>query len=250
MPQMVETLGTNASRQTSTAALFELGRVFLRNDQEGIGEEDRAAIGLMGQAGRGGIDSRRAVGRLEMFSWLKGIVEAVLRAHRVEDVEWVLAPQPGFELGWSIALRRGDVPCGMLGLVGERVRSAWRMVGPVGVAELALPPLLARTFHVPEPKSISAFPSVRRDLAIVVDEQVTHRAVEDVIWKSASDELTEVTLFDIFRGEGIGEGRKSLAYSLVYRSLERSLTDEEANGYHDAVKNGLKNELKSEIREG
>jgi phenylalanyl-tRNA synthetase beta chain len=104
-------------------------------------------------------------------------------------------------------------------------------------------------FAPPSLKAIPVFPSVTRDLALVVDEGVKHEEIVGVIRQNACPELTTVDLFDIFRGEGIGRGRKSLAYSLVYRSSDRTLTDEEANGFHEAIKGKLKSELGVEIRD-
>ena len=71
-----------------------------------------------------------------------------------------------------------------------------------------------------------------------------------VVRKVAPKELEKVDLFDIFSAEGIGAGRKSMAYSFTYRSLTRTLTDEEANRFHEAVKSALKVELGVEVREG
>ena len=71
-----------------------------------------------------------------------------------------------------------------------------------------------------------------------------------IIQNVAPSELTDIELFDIFVGEGMKQGKKSLAYSLTYRSFERTLTDEDANGYHESIKNALKSELGVDIREG
>ena len=113
---------------------------------------------------------------------------------------------------------------------------------------LALAPLLAPAFDTHPLEPLSNYPAVARDMALVVDEAVSHQAIADVVSKAAPPELTEVLLFDTFRGEGIGDGKKSMAYSLVYRSLERNLTDEEANGFHDTVKGALRDKLGAESR--
>jgi phenylalanyl-tRNA synthetase beta chain len=84
---------------------------------------------------------------------------------------------------------------------------------------------------------------------MLVDDAITHARIEDVIRTAAPPELTAIRLFDIFRGEGIGEGHKSLAYSLEFRSAERSLTDEDANAYHESIKKALRTELDAEIRD-
>ena len=86
---------------------------------------------------------------------------------------------------------------------------------------------------------------------MIVDEAVQHGDVLRAIWKGAPVELTQVRLFDIYRGQGagLGAGKKSLAYSLTYRSRDRTLTDEEANRLHEGIKAVLRRELRAEMRE-
>jgi len=97
---------------------------------------------------------------------------------------------------------------------------------------------------------IPQYPAISRDVAIAVDQNVSHSAILKVIHEAAPVELTGIDLFDIFTGEGVKRGTKSLGYSLTYRSFERTLTDEDANGYHEAIKDALKRELDVDIREG
>ena len=84
---------------------------------------------------------------------------------------------------------------------------------------------------------------------MMVDTAVTHQQVLSVVEGVRPVELEDVTLFDIFSGENVGEGRKSLAYSFIYRSSERTLTDKDANRLHDRVKKALQKELGAEIRD-
>ena len=124
------------------------------------------------------------------------------------------------------------------------------MVGPVAVLEVQLAPILAHVFAGRLFAPMAAYPSVSRDAAFVVDQGVRHADVLKIVDKVAPKDLEKVELFDIFAGEGISAGKKSMAYSFTYRSLERTLTDEDANRYHEAVKNALKKELGVEVREG
>ena len=94
-----------------------------------------------------------------------------------------------------------------------------------------------------------AYPAIARDVAMVVDEAVSHADVVRVVRASAPSELTRIELFDIFRSEGLAHGRKSVAYAFEFRSLTRSLTDEEANGFRDAIRDALVRELNAEMRE-
>jgi phenylalanyl-tRNA synthetase beta chain len=249
VPQMVDSLGRNLSRQVLDAGFFEIGKVFLKNDKGSIVEEDRLCIGLMGKVGREYLDARRAVDPDEMFLWLKGLVQALCVSQHLDGVELARIEKPSLESGWAVSVSLGGIPCGAMGLLAAPIRRKWRMAEPVAVAELSLRPVVARMFRVPQARVAPAYPSITRDVAMIVKQDVTHEDVLKIIWKSAPPELTEVKLFDIFTGKAVGAARKSLAYSLIYRSLERTLTDEDANRYHEAIKKSLKSDLGADIRE-
>lgn len=136
-----------------------------------------------------------------------------------------------------------------MGVLQPGIRREWRMGEPVGIAEVDAEPLLENVFRTPLAVDLCAYPSVSRDVAMVVGEHVTHESVVACIRRAAPRELTSITLFDIYRSEVLGHLRKSMAYTLVYQSRERTLTDEEANEFHEKVKQALRAELGAQIRE-
>jgi phenylalanyl-tRNA synthetase beta chain len=247
---MVATLGRNFSHQVAEAAFFELGRVFGRGSgQDDSREEDRLCIGLMGPVGRGATDKRRAVAPAECFSWLKGVVAGMLTSLRVEDVAFQRHPHPFFEEGAAMAVRVDGGEAGILGLIRREVGQRWRISLPVAVAELGLARIVAHVFDQKALHPVPPYPAVLRDVALVVDECVQHEDIMAVVRRNAPDELTDTALFDIFRGEGVEGGKKSLAYSFTYQSQTRTLTDEDANSFHEAVKDALRRDLNVVIRE-
>ncbi|MBN1557295.1 MAG: phenylalanine--tRNA ligase subunit beta [Lentisphaerae bacterium] len=248
-PQMVDTLGRNLARQVGTAALFEMGRVFRRKPGTANGETARLCVGLLGPAGRGALDRRRPVEAEEMFLWLKGCIESLGRAQHVPDLSMRPGRTAWLDASWTVEVRSGSHRIGVLGVLAESIRRERRMAEPAAVAELDLDPFVAHAFAAPELRPIPAYPGVARDMALIVDEAVAHETIDGIIRQAAPPELTRVSLFDIFRAEGIGRGRKSLAYTLYYRSAERTLTDEDANGYMARVKEALRKALNVEIRE-
>jgi phenylalanyl-tRNA synthetase beta chain len=249
VPQLVETLGRNLARQTERMACFEIGRVFRRAAGGGLAEHTALGIGLMGPVNRGALDARRPVEAEEMFLWIKGVCESVLRAMHAGGAVMRAVDDPRLDPGWRRDIVLGGSPVGVVGLVAGPIRAAWRMAQPVGVAELDLAPVTAQYFRLPELAPLPAYPAVARDMALLAPEQVTHSDIVTVIRDAAPPELTEVELFDIFRGEGVGDGRKSMAYSLVFRSPERTLTDEDANRYREGIRDALMRRLDVEVRE-
>ena len=259
IPQMVETLGLNRSRQATEAALFEMGRVFFKDEKGALGEEERVAIGLTGPVGRSALDKVRPMQEQEVFQWARGLLEAFCTAQRVlrrsdsglgrAVVNLREADVTGCEKGRAAAVAIDGDECGMVGLLDESVRREWRLAEPVAVMELRLAPLLKHVFDVPAAAPLSPYPSVSRDVAMVVEERVRHEDVLRVVQERAPAELAGVRLFDIYRSQAIGAGKKSMACSMTYRSLQKTLTDEEANQFHERIKEALRATLGAEIRD-
>ena len=250
VPQMVECLGRNHSRQIIDATLFEIGKVFWQDEKGVVDEEDRVCIGVMGKAGRGALEKRTAVKDDEVFLWAKGIVEGLAEAQCIGPLTFTPVDHPYCESGESVSILLGDKVLGFLGLLRKELRHRHRMAEPVAIAELSMTPLLESVFSTRSFHPVPQYPAISRDVAIIVDENVMHQDILRVIQGAAPVELTGVDLFDIFTSGGMRQGKKSLAYSLTYRSFERTLTDEDANGYHETIKDALKSELGVEIREG
>jgi phenylalanyl-tRNA synthetase beta chain len=252
-PQLIETLGHNLARQTAAMHAYEIGRVFQRDPDGAIVEANRLALGCMGRATPAGtLVGRRAVTEDEQFFAIKGSVEALLEAAHVDltAVTWMPCARAWLAPGQAATIAVDGREVGWIGLLSAAVRRRWRMQEPVGVAELEIACVTDKIFSIKPLHELPAYPSVARDVALVVDAGVSHAQIEAVIRAAAPLELTRLDLFDIFTGEGIGKGRRSLAYSLVYRSRERTLTDAEVNSFHESVREALKRELGADLREG
>lgn len=250
IPQMVETLGRNAARQIRTARFYEIGRVFFKDDSGQAQEEERLAVGLMGAAGRAGLDWRKPVSTEEMFLWTKGVWQMLARALRLFEPSERCAVLPWAEEGAAVELLVENEPVGVLGLVRGALRAEWRIAEPLGVFEIRMAPVLRRLFAISAYRPVPVYPCIVRDAAIVVEDGVSHAQILQVVREAAPPELESVDLFDVFRHESLGPGRKSMAYAFTYRSSKRTLTDEEANHYHDMLKAALKQKLGVEVREG
>jgi phenylalanyl-tRNA synthetase beta chain len=259
IPQLMETLGRNRSRQRANAALFEAGRVFTLGAGGAFEERDRVALGLMGRCGPDVPGQKGAPREDESFVWLKGILENLCASLRVPArcVGGMRLSNPVFEpreLSWAepgtgAAVLVNGVECGTAGLLKTAIAREWRIGEPVALAELDAGVLSAHVFDVPRYRPLPAYPSVDRDVALIVAEGVRHEDILNVMVRHAPAELRQVRLFDIYRGEHVPAGRKSMAYTLTYQSDGKTLTDEEANGYHNKIKAGIANDLQAEIRE-
>lgn len=247
LPQMLESLGRNRSRQIQTAALFETGRMY-RVEQGERREQEVLSVGLMGPVNRSPFDLRTELNDEEMFLTAKGLLEQLFVAQGVDDVHFEPADLCWCEPGTGAHIRIDQETAGEIGLVNEALRHSWRLSEPVPMAQVATDVLLKNSHVTPAYQLIPAYPPVARDVALVVPTGVHHAEILAAIRTAAPKELEKVEIFDRFTNESIGADKKSLAYSLSYRASDRSLTDEEANAFHERVKKALVEELGAELR--
>ena len=237
LPSMLEILTRNYNYRNQNVKLYEVGRIYLPGGEDGLAVEDK-------------ILSMGAYGDDMDFFALKGAVEAILKDLRAEDVRFQVpsVPNPSYHPGRVADIYVGEQYIGVLGQVHPLVARNYGVDAAFYCAELALNALMAAKGADPEYVPLPKFPAVTRDIAVVCDEAVTVGALEDCIRRGAKGLLKNVTLFDIYRGKGIPEGKKSVAFSLVLRADDRSLTAEEADADVKSILETLEKELGAVLR--
>ncbi len=183
-------------------------------------------------------------GELDFFD-AKGVAENLLRGLRI-TAEF----KPGSDQNLSPAesaeiITDGD-RIGVLGVLHPRVAQAFELSGTVCLIEIDLERLLTRPIGEKRYTPIYRFPAVSRDIALVMDEHTSYRQVESIIRNFPL--VTEVTLFDLYTGEQIPQGKKSFAIRIVYQSPEHTLTDEEVNQVQQKMLDKLNQELGADLR--
>jgi phenylalanyl-tRNA synthetase beta chain len=248
LPGLLAILRHNLSRKNADVALFEIGRVF-RQVAGQPREEWRLGIALTGQRQVPFWSGGERDAKFDVFD-LKGLVEefleqfglrGVVYARRAESTELFLESAT-VSLGGRVAL-------GEMGLVLPTLARGYGLRDPVLLAELSLDELLARRNPAKGFRPLPAFPSVRRDVAMFLPEAVTHEAVLAVVKQARPANLESVELFDVFRGQNVPAGQKSVAYAFTYRDAGRTLTDAEVNAEHEKVLAAFKESLPAVIRE-
>lgn len=248
--QMTDLLGRNLAHQQQNCACFEIGKVFEKQPEGQFTEHEHLCIGLMGKAGRYAMDRVAKARPEEVFLWGKGIIQSIFS---MRNISFVLNTfqSPLLEPGTAVQIsEKGGAVIGWMGLLSGAVRSEYRMLEPVLLAEIGISGLISRAEHCPQTRPVPAYPFMMRDIAIVVNESVSNGDIVSAIAGINCQYLTQIELFDIFRGEGFGTGRKSMAYSLKFQAFDKTLTDMEVNKFRDQVRDVLKNKLDAEIREG
>ena len=255
IPQMIESLGRNKSRQINDAFFFEIGRTFAKTEESPV-QTEKVCLGVMGNPGRATLDTMRALNDEEIFLWLKGVVVNLLAAQKVTKVKFHPPSPEGsgatgtFEAGQEMKILSGKTELGVIGLINSKARKEWRLNDPVAAAEIDLEPLISNVWKIGTVKDIPLYPATERDFAFIVDESVRHEEIIKAINGGAPAELEKVELFDIFRGKSLEKGKKSMAYSFIYRSPKGTLTDDKVNKFHTKAGERVIKATGAVIREG
>ncbi|TVU70631.1 phenylalanine--tRNA ligase subunit beta [Cobetia crustatorum] len=229
-PGLVKALSHNLNRQQSRVRLFETGLVF-RGELDTL-EQTPMVGGLISGARlpegwNGGRD------KVDFFD-LKGDVEALLAlGGNLAAWRFDAAEHPALHPGQSARLLLNDEPVGWMGALHPATRAELGLKVEVFVFEITLSAACAG--RLPRFAPLSKYPEVRRDLAFVVEEGVHVQSLLDAIRAQAGEWLTDLRLFDVYQGQGVADGHKSLALGLTWQHPSRTLNDDEINQLVDAI---------------
>jgi len=244
-PGLIKTLQYNLNRQQKRVKIFECGVKYIKQHAE-INEEN-----IISGVAYGGVYPEQwdVDGHNVDFYDIKGDVEAILKSSKqFQNYNFVSAQHPVLHPGQSAKLVDAKGDClGWVGQLHPAVASELSLDGNVYVFELKSSPLAIHdvsSFH-----PLSRFPAMRRDLAIIVDEQVTAQQVIDCVIAAGGDLLQDTQLFDVYTGKGVDSGRKSLAIGLTIQDFSRTLVDDEIDAVVKAVISHLEEKLGATLRE-
>ena len=258
---LLDVASRNLARDADAVSLFESGQVYLDSSLMGrkyaYMEEKRPVNALggvfVGEQAAPFVEPHRfgclAVGPLVEKSWrgggepvdffaLKGVLEA-LAAQLGVELSFAAAEEPFLHPGRSAAVAVDGVAVGWIGEIHPLVCREWDLEGAVGFEVDAGSLIGAATVGVEIYEDVTTFPAAHQDLAVVVPVEVTATAVRDAILAGGGELLRSARVFDLYEGEQLGEGRKSLALRLEFRAADRTLTDEEITPLREAIKEKL-----------
>ncbi len=246
LPGVLEVVARNTSFRTMDLKLFEIRRRYLPTGEEMPHEPLCIAGALTGlRAGSGWSVSRDAVD----FYDVKGVIENLLEELHIGGVSWNAdAPETYYHPGKSCSVMVGNKRLGTFGEVHPVVQANFEIEKPVYAFELDFDMLVKlagrkRTITAP-----SRFPDSTRDIALLVPEEISAEQILACIAGVKAKEIEQTEIFDLYTGQGIQEGFKSIAIRIRYRSYERTLTDEEIGALHTKVTAALMNKLNVSIR--
>jgi len=240
---LLATLSHNQKFEQAGIRLFEIGKVFLPKGKDLPEERDMLCAVLSGP--RAELSWQADKGLLDFFD-AKGVVENLLNQLGLKATFDIGDDEILFPGGGATIIVEDD-KVGIVGEVHPRVAQAFELSDAICLIEIDLEKLLTKITAVKEYQPIPRFPSVTRDIALVVDEQVSYRRAEETI--QSFPLVTEVTLFDLYRGKQISKGKKSFAIRIIYKSPKHTLTDEEVDQTQEQMLARLHQELGATLRD-
>ncbi|WP_071131723.1 phenylalanine--tRNA ligase subunit beta [Enterococcus timonensis] len=244
---LLDDIAYNTARKNKNLAFYEIGRVFVQKNnplKDLPDEQDHLAIALTGNFGT---DTWQEKAEKVDFYTVKGLLERLeeifgMTNIRLEKTAEINELHPG----QSGKIYFGDDLAGIIGKVHPEVAGRYD-ISDTFVLELSLPVVFAHTEKI-HYQAVSKFPTVSRDLALLVGKEVSHQDISALIKEKGPRYLQSVKLFDVYQGKGIGEDQKSLAYSLQFSSSEETLTDEQIEQAVNKIIKALETEFKVVLR--
>ena len=236
LPSMLEILSRNNAYHNKSVKLYEIAKIYLPVAGQPLPEEPKMLV--LGTYGAN-----------ETFFTLKGELEGIFAGLRLKKASYhAVKDNPSYHPGRCAAVVIDGMEVGVMGQVHPLVAKNYGIDTDVYCAEISFTKLLQCRLPDATYSPLPKYPAVTRDLALICDEAVTVAQAEEVITAAAGKLLRDVKLFDIYRGGGVPEGKKSMAFSLELRADDRTLTDTDSEGVVTKVLNSLKEKLNATLR--
>jgi len=243
-PGMLNAIATNASRQQERIRLFEIGKSF-HGSLDDHSEVVRIAGVVMGPA----LPEQWSVKSQSIdFFDVKADVTALLElAGETSQIQFVATEHPALQPGQAANIVRNGQSLGVIGKLHPRHSKVFELKRDVFVFELDAAAALSS--RAPKAQIVSKYPSIRRDIAVVVDDKITADELIEAVASSAPDLISSVRIFDIYKGPGIEAGLKSVALGLILQETSRTLTDDDADAAMTAAVRKLEEKFAAELRD-
>lgn len=237
IPTMMELLARNNNRGVENVYAYEIGNTFIpnKNSTDNLPTEEKVlSIGFYGD---------------NDFYHLKETIEILLNRLGIHGGEFTREEEnPSFHPGRTAKLLIDGYQLGVLGEIHMDVSENYDIKERVYMAQLDFDKIVELTNFDKKYKTLPKYPSMTRDLAIIVDEEVLYGDIKNIALNHGKELVEKVEIFDIYRGNQVPEGKKSIAFSIVYRSHEKTLRDNEVNEIQNSIIADLENKLQAKLR--
>ncbi|TJX67904.1 phenylalanine--tRNA ligase subunit beta [Soehngenia saccharolytica] len=233
---MLDLLNKNNNRGIESMRVYEIGNVFLpSNSSDSMPEEKTmVCIGMYGERD---------------FYFLKDVIETLLERLGIKEYEYIRESEnPIYHPGRTAKMIKDMKSLGVFGEIHPDIMENYDFDKRIYIAELDFNSIFEFTNLDRKYTELPRYPSIVRDIAVVVDEDITVGDIEDVIYTNGKELIESIELFDIYRGNQIDTGKKSLAFSIRYRSSEKTLKDEDVNQIQKKIIDDLEEKFQAKLR--
>jgi phenylalanyl-tRNA synthetase beta chain len=240
VPGILETMRYNMARQIKNLKLFEIGKIFLKTEQQVLPQEPEILVALWTGARRDTSWHTREI-PCDFFD-IKGAVEALLQSLKVEGIRFTAMPDDKCEYtrqGHTARIMASDLQIGLVGEIHPRVSSAYDLKQTAFIFELDLEELAGLIPDTRNSRPIPRFPAIYRDITIIIERAIETRTVLDTVENFKEELVEQLHLFDVFEGDPIAAGKKSVSFRITYRSPDKTLVDEDVNDLQTSITDRL-----------
>ncbi len=244
LPGLLDAVSRNLARKNSSLAFFEMGTVFYPQ-AEGMPRE----VLKLGAVAAGRLESNWLKQDVEMdFFYLKGVIENLLAQLGIVELVWEETEAPGYHPGRTAVIVCQGKTLGIIGEIHPLVRQSFDIKPRACAFELDIETMYELSAQRVMMEQITRYPAVERDLAIVVGQPVKAAQALAIISEQGGDLLQNVAVFDVYSGEQVPAGCKSMAFKMTFQSEERTLTEAEVNLRMDGIRSSLSEKLGAALR--
>jgi len=247
VPSLLETLRRNQAFKVEDVSIFEIGKGYFRRDGQELPDERLQVGGLM-TGSRTGLSWYDQIRPVDFYD-VKGVIEDLLESLKTTEPSFDRLALPAYyDEAASARVSVNGRTVGWLGRLAPAAAASFDLRETPFIFELELSPLLDIRQAAPRFSPLPRYPSVERDIALVLDREIEAGQILEYISGLGEEYLTDVALFDAYEGPQVGQGARSLAFRLTYRSGEKTLTDEEVNAVHKKITERLIQTFSAKLR--
>jgi phenylalanyl-tRNA synthetase beta chain len=244
IPGILESMGYNIAQQFKNLKIFEIGKIFIKLDQQNLPREPEMLTALWSGARNDTSWHQREI-PCDFYD-IKGCVEALIRALKIDKVRFTKMPDESCDYtrpGYTAQILAAGLQVGLVGEIHPRVRSNFDLKQTAFIFELELDKIISLIPPATGSRPIPRFPAVYRDITIIVGRGIETQTVLEAVDNIGEDLVERAHLFDVFEGDPIAAGKKSVSFRVTYRSLTKTLEDDDVNDLHRAITDKLLKEF-------
>jgi phenylalanyl-tRNA synthetase beta chain len=247
LPGLLDAVRHNLNYRMRDVCLFETGRVFTSSSDDSQLPDEREALALVATGGTLEADRAQAARDLDFFD-VKGALESAIEAMNLPKANFAAATVKHLRPGQSAVIRANGAPVGSIGRLAEAVAANYKFRQPVFVAEVDLTALLELPEQPVLYSPLPRFPSIVRDVSLLVDRQVSVGELVSTAENQSGTHFIAANFVGTYEGEGIPDNKRSVTLRCEYRAPDRTLRDEEIDDVHWSIVKALQEKFAAELR--